>query len=112
MVGIELSAVASCGDHNRGGDCVLAFGRDERPHQFDQVGRKEWIEREVADGDWFAVVHLELSEPSFLEFLDEVTLRQGAGHSTGPGGGMEENLGRELLVTDGQVGDRELAARA
>jgi hypothetical protein len=35
------------------------------------------------------VVHLDLLEACFLEFLDEVTLRQCPGHSAGPGGGMQ-----------------------
>jgi hypothetical protein len=89
------------GDHNRGGDRVLALGRDQRPHQLDQLGREKWIEREVVDRDPFAVVHLDLSKSRLLELLDEVTLRQGAGHSAGPGGRVKENLGRQLLVADG-----------
>lgn len=57
----------------------------------------------VIDGDRLALVHLDLAEACLYEFLDEVTLRQRAGHSARPGGGMQENLGRELLVPDGQV---------
>jgi hypothetical protein len=49
------------------------------------------------------VVHLDLAESRLLELVDEVTLRQGAGHSAGPRGRMREDLGRELLVADGQV---------
>jgi hypothetical protein len=84
---------------------VLAVWRDERSHQLDQLTREEWVEREVVDGDRFAVVHLELPEFRLLEFLDEVTLRQGAGHSAGPGRRVQKDLGRKFLVPDREVGN-------
>src|SRR5262249_6034980 len=94
-------------DHDGGRDRGLPLGRDQRSHHLDQLGREDWVEREVVDGYRFALVHLDVPEACLLEFVDEVTLRQGAGYSAGPGSG-----GRELLVPDGQVGDRELAFRA
>jgi hypothetical protein len=51
------------------------------------------------------MVDLDLPESRLLEFLDEVTLRQRAGYSTGPGGRVQEDLGRELLVADREVRD-------
>ena len=80
---------------------MLAFGRDQRSHELDQFGRKEWVEREVVDRDRFAVVDRDLLEFRLLEFVDEVTLRQRARYSAGPGGGVQEDLGRKFLVTDG-----------
>jgi hypothetical protein len=47
------------------------------------------------------VVDLDLLESRFPEFVDEVTLRQGARHSAGPRGGVQKDLRREFLVTDG-----------
>jgi hypothetical protein len=91
---------------------MLAVGRNQRSHELDQFGRKEWVEREVVDRDRFAVVDLDLLEFRLLEFVDEVTLRQGTRHSAGPRGRVQEDLGRELLVADGEVGERELASGA
>jgi hypothetical protein len=99
-------------DHDRGGDRGLWLGRDQCSHELDQRGGEERGEGEVVDGDGLAVVHVDVPEACLLEVVDEVTLRQGAGYSPGPGCGMREDLGRELLVSDGQVGDRELALRA
>ena len=90
-------------DHDRGGDRGLALARNQHSHHLDQLGREEWVEREVVDGERFALVHLDLPKARLLEFLDEVTLRQGAGYSAGPGRGMPQDLGRELLVADGKV---------
>jgi hypothetical protein len=91
---------------------MLAVGRDHLSHELDQFGRKEWVEREVVDRDRFAVVDLDLLECRLLEFVDEVTLRQGARHSAGPRGRVQEDLGREFLVADGEVGEGELASGA
>ena len=98
-------------DDDRGRDTTLVIGRDEASHQLDQFARKERIEREVVDRDRLSMVHDDLAETRLLDFLDEVTLRQSAGYSTGPGCRVQHDLGRELLVPDGQIRHREPAAR-
>jgi hypothetical protein len=80
---------------------MLAAGRDQRSHELNQFGREEWVKREVVDRDRFTVVDFDLPEFRLLELVDEVTLRQGARYSAGPRGGVQEDLGRQLLVTDG-----------
>jgi hypothetical protein len=57
-----------------------------------------------------ALENFEFGEAGPLEFGDEVTLRQRAGHSAGPGDGVGEDLGWELFLGDGQVSKGELAA--
>jgi hypothetical protein len=48
-------------------------------------------------------VNLDLTESRLLKLVDEVTLRQGPGHSAGPCGRVRKHLWREFLVADSQV---------
>jgi len=91
-------------------DRVLSLRRDEGAHEGEHFGGEERVEGAVVDAHGCALDDLDLGEAGSLEFVDEVTLRQGAGHSAGPGGGVGEDLGWELFLRDGQVGDGELAA--
>ena len=99
-----------CPDDDRGSDRLLSLRRDEGAHQSEDVGREERVESAVVDAHRRAFEDLDLGETGPFEFYDEVTLRQRAGHSAGPGGGMGEDLGWELFLGDGEVGDGELAA--
>ena len=107
---VYLVMVEACADDDGGSDCSLVLGWDEGAHEVEHVGGEEGVEGAVVDAHRRAFADLDLGEAGPFEFCDEVTLRQGAGHSPGPGGGMAEDLRRELLVGDGEVGDGELAA--
>ena len=72
-------------------------------HQPEQSFVEQRVERQVVDAERLALKHVDLTEPGSLEFLDEVTLRQGPGQSPGPGGWMRQNLRRELALVEGQI---------
>lgn len=91
---------------------MLAIGRNQLLHQLDQLTRKERIDRQVVDRDRFPMVYHDLAETRLLDFLDEVTLRQGAGHSTCPRCRVQHDLWRELLAAHGQIRHRQPAARS
>jgi len=99
-VTVEVSA-----DDDGSSDCLLPLGWDEGAHEVEHVGREEGIEGAVVDAHGRAFEDLDLGEAGPFEFGDEVTLRQGPGHSAGPGGGVGEDLGWELFLGDGEVGD-------
>lgn len=63
-------------------------------HQLDQVRREQGILGGVIQFERMALQDLRLGEPGPDEFLDEDTLRQCSGYSTGPSGGMGEDLRR------------------
>jgi hypothetical protein len=100
----------ACPGDDGGADRALLLGRDEGAHEVEHVGGEEGVEGAVVDAHGRALEDLDLGEAGAFEFGDEVTLRQGAGHSAGPGGGVGEDLGWELFLGDGEVGDGELAA--
>jgi hypothetical protein len=106
-LGVEV-----CADDDGGSDRLLSLGWDEGAHEVEHVGGEEGVEGAVVDAHRCALEDLDLAEAGPLEFGDEVTLRQGAGHSAGPGGGVREDLGWELFLCDGEVGEGELAARS
>jgi hypothetical protein len=106
----SVVAVEACADDDGGSDGLLLLGRDEGAHQVEHVGGEEGVEGAVVDAHGGALEDLDRGEAGPLEFGDEVTLRQGAGHSAGPGGGVGEDLGWELFFGDGEVGDGEFAA--
>lgn len=95
-----------------GADLGLCLGRDVPAHEGEQVGGEERVEGEVVDAEGLPSVDADVAKACPLEFRDEVTLRQGAGHSTGPGGRVREDLGRKLVLLHGDVGDGEPAAGA
>ena len=84
---------------------MLSLGRDEGAHEVEHFGSEEGVEGAVVDAHRRAFEDLDVGEAGPFEFGDEVTLRQGAGDSARPGGGVREDLGWELFLGDGEVGD-------
>lgn len=90
----RLSGEASL-DDDRLADPVLLVRRDEATHQGNQIFIEERIEGTVGDTPGPPVHDLDALEPGGTEFLDEVTLRQGARHSAGPRGRVRHHLRRQ-----------------
>lgn len=109
LVASASVAVEACADDDGDSDCVLLLGRDEGAHEVEHVGGEEGIEAAVVNAHGGALDNLDFGEAGPFEFGDEVTLRQGAGHSAGPGGRVGEDLGWELFLGDGEVREGELA---
>jgi len=75
--------------HNYGRRHVsVLFGGDSSPHYVDEFLSKERVPFRLRDSERFAPDDLDLCEMDPLQFLDEVTLRQGSGHSPSPCRGM------------------------
>lgn len=96
-------SLKGCRDHDGRGHGALTIGRDERPHKLDQLGGEERVEGEVVDRHRPPLMNCDLPESCSLELVDEVTLRQGSGHSAGPRCRVGQDLGRERLVTHRQI---------
>jgi AraC-like DNA-binding protein len=99
-------------DHCRHGDPVESLGWDYASHRLEQCLGEQRIQGAVVDSHRRALEHLDVHEPRPLELVDEVTLRQGSGHSAGPCRGVGEHLRRKLVVLDREIGDTELTTRA
>jgi hypothetical protein len=67
-------------------------------HQRDQVIVEKRIQSAVTNTPRLTTLDLDRVEADPLKFLDEVTLRQGPGHSAGPSGRMGEDLGWERVL--------------
>lgn len=89
----------------------MPFRRDDVAHDREQLVREERVESAVVDSHRRTLQDLDLDEPRPLELLDEVTLRQGAGDSAGPGRRVGEDFRRELLFVHCEVRDAELPPR-
>lgn len=61
-----------------------------------EIGREQGVLNALFDPEGMPVRDLYVDESDPLQFLDEVTLRQGTGYSTGPCRGMSDDLGGEL----------------
>ena len=98
-------------DHYRGGDLVLFVPGDGLSDHLDQIRCEQGMEVGIVYPERIALDDLDAGEACPLHFLDEVTLRHGAGHSAGPGRGMSEYLRRQILLVDGEVGYAESSGR-
>lgn len=98
-------------DHYRGGDLALFVPGDGPSDHLDQIRCEQGMESCVVYPERIALDNLDAGEAGPLHFLDEGTLRHGAGHSAGPGCGMSEYLGRQILLVDGEVGYAESSGR-
>jgi hypothetical protein len=83
---------------------MLLIKRDECSHEPKQLVGEERVERAVVDTHGLAIDDVDGGESCLVEVPDEVTLRQRASSSAGPGRWMGEHLRRELIV-DGQIGN-------
>src|SRR5687768_29381 len=88
----------------------MLLGWDHLPHQGHEVIVEQRIHRALVDPPWGSVQNLDRAESDPLHFLDEVTLRQGPGHSAGPGRRMCEDFGWKRVLLDRDVGDAETAS--
>lgn len=93
--------LASSFDDDRLTDVVLAVRRDETAHECEQIVLEQGIEDAIVDPPGPPLDHFHVFEPNLLQFLDEVTLRQGPGHSAGPRRGMRQHFGRQGVLLDG-----------
>ena len=73
---------------------MLLVSWDRFPHQLNEIIVEKWIESTIVDTEWDSVDYINVNESCLLQFLDEVTLRQGTGHSAGPGGRVSQDFGR------------------
>jgi hypothetical protein len=76
-------AEASLDDH-RVRDPILSLLGYQLSHQPPEVVGEKRIDLSVCEAKGLSINHLHVDEASRCEFLDEVTLRQGARHSAGP----------------------------
>lgn len=99
------------GDDHAGGDLVLLFRWDQLAHQGYQVRGEERVAGSAVQSEREPLADVDRREPDSLQFGDEDTLRQGSGYSTGPGGGMSEDLWGYVVFDDRQVGDTQSPSR-
>lgn len=81
-------------------------------HQLDQVGGEERILLGVVQLEGMPLQDLRPGESHLGQFLDEDTLRQGSRYSTGPRRWVGENLGRQVVLVQRQVGHAQAPTRA
>jgi hypothetical protein len=99
-------------DDDAGCHLALTVDRNQLAHEVDEVGREERIVGGTLQGEREALGHLDIGETHSVQLRDEDTLRQGSGYSPGPGGGMRQDFGRDVVLDDREIGDRESAPRA
>lgn len=89
----------------------MLLRRDHLSHKGYELVIEQGVHRAFIDAPWGPVQDLDRLESNPLQFVDEVTLRQGPGHSAGPGGGMCEDFWRKRVLLDRDVGDAETPSR-
>lgn len=107
----RLAFASPRANHRGHRDPFHPLGRDQGAHGGEELLGEERVEGTVLDSHRQPLAHLDLDESGSLQLPDEVTLRQRAGDSPGPGCGMSEDLGGKVRVLEGHVGHTELSAR-
>src|SRR5215207_11419193 len=105
---LSLAAVGPYDDGDR--DTAVPRGRDELPHQADDLGGKEGVERAVVDAERLTVQQLDLSEAGLEEFAGEVVLGERARDAPGPGGRLGQDLNGQVVLFYRQVRNAQPAA--
>src|SRR5215211_2580337 len=83
---------------------------DQGSHQLDDANREEWVQGAVVDTQRLSMEHLDSGEAGLAELVDEVGFCQGPGDASGPGGGLGQDLGRQVVLADGQVGHAQASS--
>jgi hypothetical protein len=73
------------------------------PHQSNEIVVEEWIKGAIVDAERTSIDYLDFGEACLCKFLDEVTLRQGAGHSPGPRGWVSQDFRRQITLVHREV---------
>lgn len=89
------------GDDHGGPYVTLPVQRDEPPHQVQEIPGEQGVHGGVLHPIGAALHHGHVGESGPSELLGEVTLRQGACHSPGPGRRVRQDFVGEILLVHG-----------
>ncbi|MGH9251666.1 MAG: hypothetical protein ACRD0W_19415, partial [Acidimicrobiales bacterium] len=91
---------------------MLLRGRGQKaPHQRQDLGREQRVERHVVDAERCSFAQLDVDEPGVGQLLREHPLGESASDAASPGSPRRQHLGRQVVIDD-EVRDTHASARA